>query len=302
MAIFRELVRNRYLYLLGVPALVFQLVFALIPMLGHVIAFEDYSLLKGIFGSEFIGLENFSYFFQGQDWLRVTLNTFWLNSLFIFFSLLFGVLIALAINEMRGNFFKRLAQQAVFFPYFISWVVVSMLALMVLKSDGILNNVLASAGAQPVKWYQESALWPAILTIIDVWKFAGYNSIIFLATLVSISPELYESAQIDGASKFQQIRTITLPLLAPTVVTLVLLAVGRIFFGDFGMIYGIVGDQSLLYPTTDVIDTYSYRALRLMGDFGMSSAIVLYQGLMGIITVLVANWLIRRYQSESSLF
>jgi putative aldouronate transport system permease protein len=170
------------------------------------------------------------------------------------------------------------------------------------STNGTINHLLESWDLLPVDWYSSPSYWPIILTIVSVWKFAGYNSVIFLAAISGISDELYESATIDGASRFKQILHITIPLLRPTIIILTLLAIGRIFYGDFGMIYGIIGENSLLYPTTDVIDTYSYRALRGLGDFGMASSVSLYQSFMGLITILFFNWVVKKYDPDSRLF
>lgn len=301
--VFREIARNRYLYLLAVPGLVFLAIFAYIPMSGHLIAFKDYSVLKGIWASPWAGFDNFEFFFQSPDWARVTLNTVLLNSLFIVFGLGFAVAIALALNEVRTLAVKRVSQSVIFLPYFISWMAVSMMVYSLLNTtDGFVNRTLDALGVPDVTWYTQPQYWRFILTTVYVWKQAGYFSIIFLAAITSISPEYYEVAMIDGANRLQQIRHITLPLILPTLIILALLAIGRIFYGDFGMIYGIVGDNGALLPTTDVIDTYSYRALRQLGNFGMASSVVLYQSVMGMITIIVFNSLVKRVDPNSGLF
>jgi putative aldouronate transport system permease protein len=178
------------------------------------------------------------------------------------------------INEIGSAMIKKISQSLIFLPYFISWLVVSLMMLAFMSTDGLMNNWLNQVGINNINWYQSVYLWPLILTLVYVWKFAGYYSIIFLAAIVGISSEYYESAKMDGATRFQQMIHITIPSIRSIIVVLMLLGVGRIFFGDFGMIYGIIGDNSILYPTTDVIDTYSFRALRQLGNFGMSSAVM----------------------------
>jgi putative aldouronate transport system permease protein len=173
---------------------------------------------------------------------------------------------------------------------------------MLNSSTGLVNQALAAFGAKPVGWYSRPELWPWILTFFNIFKYAGYNSIVFLAALSGINEELYESARIDGATRFQQTRYITLPLLRPIFLIMLLMGVGRIFYGDFGMIYGIVADNGVLFPTTDVIDTYSYRTLRQVGNLSMSSAVVLYQSVMGVLTIIFFNWLVRRIDPEVRLF
>ena len=190
-----------------------------------------------------------------------------------------------------------------FLPYFVSWLVVSMMAYAMLnQTDGLINSVLAGLGRSKIGFYQDAGIWPFLLTVFYVWKFSGYYSIIFIASIVSISPEYYESARMDGATRFQQILYITLPLIKNTFITLLLLSIGRIFFGDFGMIYSIIGDNGILFPTTDIIDTYSFRALRQMGNFGMASAVSLYQSVMGLIVILIFNQLVRKYSEENAMF
>ena len=190
-----------------------------------------------------------------------------------------------------------------FLPYFMSWIIVSVIVMGFLGSDtGAINKLLSSLGLEPVAWFSRPELWPAILVILNVWKWAGYGVVIFLAAIVGIDTSMYEAAVIDGASRLQQIWHITLPLLKPTIVILTLLSVGKIFYGDVGLIYGIVGDNALLFPTTDVIDTYVLRALRSSIDLGMSTAIGLWQSVMGFVLVLFSNRLANRYESEGALF
>ncbi|MBE9916868.1 sugar ABC transporter permease [Paenibacillus donghaensis] len=298
-----EFSKNRYLYLLALPGTLFLIVFAYIPMSAHLLAFKDFRLSDGLWGSKWVGFDNFRYFFSGNDWLRVTYNTLFLNGLFLVFGLGFAVMLAIFLSEVMSPLFKRVAQSFVFLPYFISWIVISMMTQALFStSEGIINKTLNSLGFEGVEWYLTPSVWPAILTIIYIWKFAGYNSIIFLAGITGISPEYYESAKLEGATRFQQIIYITLPLLRPIILLMLLLGVGRIFYGDFGMIYAIVGDIGVLYPTTDVIDTFAYRALRQLGNFSTSSAVVLYQSVMGLITVVIFNAIAKRIDTDSRLF
>ncbi|AZS13794.1 ABC transporter permease [Paenibacillus lutimineralis] len=298
-----EFSKNRYLYLLALPGTLFLIVFAYIPMSAHLLAFKDFRLSDGLWGSKWVGFDNFRYFFSGNDWLRVTYNTLFLNGLFLVFGLGFAVMLAIFLSEVISPLFKRVAQSFVFLPYFISWIVISMMTQALFStSEGIINKTLNSLGFEGVEWYLTPSVWPAILTIIYIWKFAGYNSIIFLAGITGISPEYYESAKLEGATRFQQMIYITLPLLRPIILLMLLLGVGRIFYGDFGMIYAIVGDIGVLYPTTDVIDTFAYRALRQLGNFSTSSAVVLYQSVMGLITVVIFNAIAKRIDTDSRLF
>ncbi len=303
MSFFREIRQNKYLYALALPGLIFLIVFAYLPLTGHLIAFKKYRLADGLWGSQFVRLDNFKFFFMSSDWYKVTLNTIFLNGLFLVFGLGIALVLALFLNEIRHLLYKKLAQSFIFIPYFISWLVVSMMTFAFLNTtDGVVNRTLETYGLSPVNWYLKPVVWPGILTLIYVWKFAGYYSIIFLAAITGISGEYYESARIDGATRLQQIYHITLPLIRNVVVVLGLLGVGRIFYGDFGMIYGIIGDNSALYSTTDVIDTYTYRALRVLSDFSKSSAVVLYQSVMGLITIVIFNQIAKKIDKDSSLF
>lgn len=303
MGVVRDIRKNPYIYLLGLPGFLFIIVFSIVPISGHILAFKNYRLSDGIFGSKWCGLENFKFFFTGKDWMTVTFNTLFLNTLFIVSSLTIAVVMSVFLNEVRSRFVKKVVQSLVFLPYFVSWLVVSMMAYAMLnQTDGLINSVLAGLGRSKIGFYQDAGIWPFLLTVFYVWKFSGYYSIIFIASIVSISPEYYESARMDGATRFQQILYITLPLIKNTFITLLLLSIGRIFFGDFGMIYSIIGDNGILFPTTDIIDTYSFRALRQMGNFGMTSAVSLYQSVMGLIVILIFNQLVRKYSEENAMF
>lgn len=267
------------------------------------IAFKEYDFSRGITGSKWVGFKNFDYFFTSNDFWVILRNTVGLNVLFIMFTTFFAVLIALMFNEVSNKYFKRISQSLIFLPYFMSWIVIGMLVQSFLGGEQPpVNTWLQNLGLEPINWMFESKLWPAILTVIRVWQGAGYLSIIFLAAITGISEELYEAARIDGASKRQIMMKITVPLLVPTISIMTLLSVGRIFNGDFAMIYAIIGDNSLLYSTTDVIDTFVFRSMRQLHDFGMSSAVGLFQSVMGLIFVVSANAITRKASKESALF
>lgn len=303
LGVLGEIKNNWKLYILALPGIVFLVIFSYVPMLGHLVAFEKYDFRLGIFGSPFSGLDNFKFFFMGKDWITVTWNTVFLNSLFIFFGLGLAVFVAIFLSELKNVFLKRVSQSLIFLPYFVSWLVVSLMTYSMLnQTDGLINNILVGLGLQKVSFYLDAELWPAILTIIYVWKVTGYYSIIFIASILGISQDYYDSAGLDGASKWQQIRHITLPLIKPTFIVLLLLSIGRIFYGDFGMIYGIIGDNGVLFSTTDIIDTYTFRALRMLGNFGMSSAVGLYQSVMGLATILIFNHVIKKKDPSLTLF
>ncbi|WP_249923469.1 ABC transporter permease [Paenibacillus odorifer] len=283
--------------------MLFFLIFSYFPIYGIMIAFKEYDFSRGITGSKWVGFKNFDYFFTSNDFWVILRNTVGLNVLFIMFTTFFAVLIALMFNEVSNKYFKRISQSLIFLPYFMSWIVIGMLVQSFLGGEQPpVNTWLQNLGLEPINWMFESKLWPAILTVIRVWQGAGYLSIIFLAAITGISEELYEAARIDGASKRQIMMKITVPLLVPTISIMTLLSVGRIFNGDFAMIYAIIGDNSLLYSTTDVIDTFVFRSMRQLHDFGMSSAVGLFQSVMGLIFVVSANAITRKASKESALF
>lgn len=298
-----DLKNNKGLLGLTLPAVAWFLVFAYAPMLGLVIAFQKYSPAKGIFGSEFVFLDNFRFFFGSQDSVRVTVNTLVLNTLFILATNFVAILMAIALSEIKNKYFKKVSQSVIILPHFISCTVVALLIEAFLKTEGgFVNNILAAFGAEPIKFMQTPELWPAILTILRVWQGAGYSSIVYLAAITGFDQSMYEAARVDGATRLQCITRITLPLLRPTVVLLLLMAVGKIFNGDFGMVYAIVGNNTLLYPTTDIIDTYVYRQLMEQSNMGMSSAVGLWQSIMGFIMVVIMNKVTKKIDSDSALF
>jgi putative aldouronate transport system permease protein len=295
--------KNRTLLLMATPGLLLLIIFNYLPMPGIIIAFKNFKTNKGILGSDWVGFKNFEFLFGTDTAWRITANTLLLNSLFIVTGIAASLALALLLNEVRVRALARFYQSAVFFPYFVSWVIVGYFGYAVLNADnGLLNSLLSRWGMPTVAWYQEPAYWPIILAVTNLWKTAGYWSIIYLAAMYAIGQEYYEAAMIDGASRWQQIVSITLPMLLPLIITNFLLSVGRIFFADFGLFYYVTRDSSMLYPATDVIDTYVFRALRSMGDFGMAAAAGLYQSFVGFVLVVLANWAVKRIDPEKSLF
>lgn len=273
-------------------------------MFGVVLAFKNYDYEGGIWGSPWSGLSNFKFLFSTSDAWIITRNTVLYNSLFILINLVFGVAFALLLNEIRSKFLSKLYQSAMFLPYFLSFVVVSYLAYSFLSPElGLLNRVILPAlGMDPVSWYTEAKYWPYILTIVNTWKNIGYFAVIYLAAIIGMDTEYYEAAKIDGASKWQQMIKITVPLLAPVMVIMTLLQIGKIFFSDFGLFYQTPRDVGMIYSTTNVIDTYVYRALMNLGDIGMASAAGFYQSLVGFVLIIIANSAVRKFDKDSSLF
>lgn len=296
----KELKKNRQLYMMCVPALLILLLFAYIPMAGIWMAFTNYNVKYGIFGSPFVGLQNFEHFFTnstGMGW-KVIYNTLYLNFWGLILGTIIPITIAICFNEVRGKLFKKFTQSVMFFPYFLSWVVVGAIIYAFFStSTGAINSMLSDMGLETVRWYAEKQHWKPIIIVASVWKWCGYNSIIYMAAMANFDKSLYEAASVDGASRFSQIRYITLPLLVPTVVILSLMSIGRIFFGDFGMIYGIVGNNALLYDEVAVIDTYVYSAMRSLG-FSYTTAIGLFQSVLGLILVTISNKLAKKITGE----
>lgn len=294
---------HRSLYLMIIPSLAVLAVFAYGPMYGIQVAFRNFNSVGGISGSPWVGLKNFLFFFKSIYFVRLTFNTLYLNLLFLFFGLTMQISTALLINEVLSKRYQKILQTSMFFPFFLSWIVVSTLVTALLNNDfGLINRMLAMFGSEGVVWYKEAKYWPAILTIATVWKGMGYGVVIYLAKITSIDQEMYEAARIDGANKAQEIFSITLPMIIPTIVLLLLLGIGGMFRGDFGMIYQLTADSGTLQPTTDVIDTFVFRAMRVSGAYGQAAAIGLYQSIMGLALVLLSNWLVRRYDSDMAIF
>ncbi|MEK3915629.1 sugar ABC transporter permease [Paenibacillus sp. FSL H7-0331] len=299
-----EMTRNGSVYLMFVPVGLLLLVFNYMPMGGLVIAFKNFDFTQGIFGSSWANpiFNNFKFLFNSEYALRALRNTIFLNLLFVFSGLIFEVSLALLLNEIRNKAFKKVAQSLTFLPYFISWIVVGVFTYNLLTDVGAVNSIISFFGFEPIDFFSKPGLWPAILVLIMRWKVTGYGSVIYLAALTGIDASYFEAAAIDGANKWQQIRYISLPMLKPTIIILTLLAIGRIMNADFGMFYAVIGDASTLYPTTDVIDTFVYRGLRVNGDIGMSAAAGFLQSIGAFILVLGSNLIARKIDKDSALF
>ena len=298
----REIWHHKFLYILVLPAVIYTFVFSYLALPYLAIAFEKYNYKTGL-KSPFVGLRNFQYFFQSSWAWTVTRNTLVINVLFLVFGTAFAVLLALLLNEVRAKKFLKVSQSMMLFPYFISWVIVSYILNGILASDGgLINNIRLAMGLERISFYSEPKYWYAILLFLNLWKNAGYNTIVYLAAITGIDEGLYEAAYIDGASRFKRVIYITLPLLFPTICIMVLMSVGRIFYGDFGMLYAIIRDNSSLIPMAEVIDTYVYRTFKNTGDPSLTTAIGLYQSIVGFILVFTANWAVKRKFPEGALF
>lgn len=288
--------------LLTLPAVILLLVFSYIPMAGLVLAFKDYRFDLGVFKSPWIGLQNFKFFFTSDDAWRITSNTLTLNLLFIGAGLAFSVLFALLLFEIKNKYMVKFYQTAVILPNFISWVVVGYMSYIVLNPTmGVLNSMLKVFGVAPIDWYANPGYWPGILLIAYLWKNVGINCVIYFAALMGIDTEYYEAADLDGATKFQKTIYISIPFIMPTILIMFILALGGIFRSDFGLFYQLTRDIGKLYSTTDVIDTYIMRSLKTLGDVGMSSAVGLFQSVVGFVTVIAANWVVKKIDSDSAI-
>lgn len=292
------------LYLMMVPSLVYLLINNYLPMLGLIIAFKNVNFKKGILGSDWAGFSNFKYLFATQDAWIITRNTLLYNIVFIIVHTSLAVCLAIILSELTAKKSKRFYQSVTLLPYLISMVIISYLVNAFLSTDtGFINNtVMPLLGLEKVSWYTDAGKWPFILVIVDAWKNVGYLSIIYYSAVIGVDREYLECAALEGATKMQQIRKIILPLISPVITIMVLLAIGKIFYSDFGLFYQVPMDSGPLYPTTNVISTYVYRGLMQLGDIGMSSAAGLYQSVVGFILVLLSNLVVRKLNPENALF
>lgn len=295
--------RYRVLLLMLLPSVLYVLLFSYIPMGGIVLAFENYNYADGIFGSPWCGLNNFEFFFQSGQALRVTKNTVLYNALFIAVNTVMQLSVAVLLSEMKGRWFKRITQSLMFLPYFISWVIVSIIAFNLFSYDyGLINGTLVRLGMKKMDFYGTPWVWPFILTFFSFWKGIGYGSVMYLAAIMGIDTSIYEAAEIDGANVFQRIWRITLPLLRPTIVILLLLSIGGIFRGNFDMFYQLIGNNGLLYDATDVIDTFTFRSLINTADVGMSAAVGVYQSVLCFVMIMLANFCVKKVEPDYTLF
>jgi len=293
---------NWGLFILALPGLFLLLAFRYIPLFGLIIPFKRMDYAKGIWASDWVGFRNFDFFLKSQDFFRVTRNTLSLNFMFIVLTLVISLVLALFLFELSRKQ-VRIYQTAIFMPYFISWVVASyVLYGLINPVYGMIPHGLRALGREVPNFYSSPGYWPFILSTTYLWKNCGYTTLIFYAALMGIDPTLFEAAAIDGANKRQVTFRISIPFLGHVIILLAILQIGQIFYSDFGMFYFLTRDSGPLYRVTDVLDTYVYRALRITGDIGMSSAAGLYQSVVGFLLVLASNLIIRRINKESAIF
>lgn len=301
--VIQDLGKNKILLFMLLPALILYTLFCYVPMAGIVLAFKSFDFAKGMFGSPWVGFENFRFFFISGQAFVVTRNTVLYNAAFIIVNMTLEITIAVFLSELYNKYFKKVTQTVILLPYFISWVVVAAFVYNIFNYEyGSLNTLLKSLGMEPVDVMGQTWLWKYILVFFSAWKEVGYGSIIFMASIASIDKLIYESSEIDGANIFQQIFKITIPSLKPTIIILVLLSIGTIFRGNFSMFYQIIGNNGVLFNATDVIDTFVFRSLMYTQEFGMASAVGLYQSVLCFTVLMLTNYFIRRMDKEYSLF
>lgn len=285
------------------PGLVYIAVNNYIPMFGMVLAFKDFKYNQGILGSAWVGLKNFTYLFSTGDAWKITRNTMLYNGAFIIIDMFLAVTVAILLNDIKSKFHKKAMQTFILLPYLVSMVVVSYIGYAFFSNAGFINNtILPFFGMDPVTWYTTPKYWPVILVFVHVWHGIGYFCIIYLSSLVGIDPGYYEAAQLDGASKWQEITYITLPFLKGTIITMFLLSIGKIFYSDFGLFYQVPMNSGPLYDITSTIDTYVYRGLMENYNVSMTAAAGVYQSVVGFALVMLANKLVKRASSENALF
>jgi len=300
----KQIKRYRMLYLLMFPGVIYLLINNYLPMLGTIIAFKNINYSKGILGSDWVGFKNFEYLFTTSDAFIITRNTLLYNTAFIIINLILAVAAAVMLNEIVGQRLRKIYQSTMLLPFFLSAVIVAYLVYSLLNPQyGFVNKfILAPLGLKPISWYMEQKYWPFILIFVNAWKNVGYSSIIYISAIAGIDSDIYEAATIDGATRWQQIWSITLPMLKPTMIIITMLAIGRIFYSDFGLFYQVPMNSGALLPVTNVIDTYVYRGLMNLGNIGMSSAAGLYQSAVGFILVLSSNLIVRKISPDDALF
>lgn len=298
---------NKELLILSTPGAIWFLMFAYLPLFGVLVAFKKFRLSGGFFTSlvksEFVGFDNFKFLFSSGDALIIVRNTILYNAAFIILGIVLPVIVALLLNEIRNQGMVKVYQSSMFLPYFLSWVVVSYCLFAFLNPEkGYFNSLFKQFGHDGISWYTEKKYWPFIIILMSQWKGVGYNTVVYLASICGIDKTYYEAAVLDGASKWQQIKYITLPLLKPVITILLIMSVGGIFKSDFGLFYQLPKDSGPLYPVTNVLDTYIFRALKTNGEIGMSSAAALFQSTVGFVLIMIANKIVSKIDSDNALF
>lgn len=304
----RKLTKSDWqLYSLCLIPVLLVFVFNYIPMFGIIIAFKNYKYNLGIFGSEWVGFDNFEFFIKSDVFVQLVRNTILNNAFFIVCTIVAAVATGIAMYHINSRKFTKVYQTMLISPYFMSWVVVAYMVYAILNPTyGYLNQLLGLFGVEPIDWYSKPMAWPIILMICSVWKGVGVDSVYYYATLMGVDTSLFEAAEIDGANRWQIIWNIILPCLVPIIVLLTILKIGGIFRADFGLFYSVTQDgaSGTLYETTNVIDTYIYRTFRSgsRGSYGLSSAVGLLQSFVGIVMVCATNAAAKKIDPDYGLF
>lgn len=290
------------LFMMSLPAIIWFIIFSYLPMIGLVLAFKDFKYSEGIFRSKWVGLRNFEFFFESNDAGRIFFNTLGYNLSFLVFNLVLAITLALILNTVSKKIVK-IGQTSLMLPYFISMVIVGYIGMALFDYEsGLLNSIMKLFGKEKVAWYETTKPWPFIFIIVNAWKTIGTTTLIFYGSLLGIGEEIYEAAELDGCVGLNRIFKITLPLLKPAIITMIILNIGNSMRADFGLFYYLPSNSSLLYPVTDVIDTYVYRALRINGDVSASAAIGFFQSVIGFIMVVSANAIVKKLEPGSEMF
>lgn len=291
--------KNLPLTLMAMPGVILMILFRYLPLAGIMLAFKRYNIREGIFGSAWNGMKNFDFLFKTKDAWIITRNTLGYNVIFIILDLVLAVTMAIILHELHQKKTAKVLQTVFMAPYFLSWVVVSFIAYSFLSVD---NGFINRAFDMDITWYSQVKAWPLILVFFQIWKTLGYSTVMYLGSIVGIPYDYYEAALMDGATKWQQIKYITLPALKGMMIVLTILAIGKIFYADFGLFYQLPRNSGPLFPATNVIDTYVFRSLKENGNIGMAAAANLYQSLVGFVLVLSSNFAVRKIDKDSALF
>lgn len=290
------------LLLLTIPGIAWFFIFSYLPMGGLVLAFKNFKYRDGIFGSPWVGFDNFKFFFKSNSAARIITNTMGYNIAFLLFNLAVAVTFAILLSSV-GKKVLKVGQTSFLLPYFMSWVVVGYIALTLFDNEsGMLNSIITSMGGNPISWYETQGPWRIILVLANGWKTVGQTTLVFYGSILGIGSEIYEAAELDGCTGLKKVFKITLPLLKPAIITMLILNIGSIMRGDFGLFYYMTNDSKILYPVTDVIDTYVYRALRVNGDISSSSAVSFFQSVVGFIMVVTTNYIVKKVEPGSEMF
>ncbi|WP_040949532.1 ABC transporter permease [Gorillibacterium massiliense] len=298
-----ELVKNKILFLMLLPVIAYFLINNYFPMIGIYYAFVRFDFNTSLFKMDFVGLKNFEFLWKSGKLMELTYNTVGYNAIFIGLGNVLAITVAILVSEIRSKWFKKVSQSILFLPYFVSFVILSVIVFNMFNYEhGVLNSVLKQLGADPVNVYSKPKLWIFLIVVFYLWKNFGYSMVIYLASITGIGEDFYEAAKIDGANTFQRAWHITVPMLKNTFVILLLFSLGSIMKGQFDLFYQMIGNNGLLYSTTDILDTYVYRSLKVTFDMGMATAAGVYQSIFGFTLIMVVNTIIRKINKDYALF